>query len=459
MGFRLFGVDVEIQFGFWLTALLLGYLGRGSFDPAWMAVWVGIVLVSVLVHEYGHAFAIKRHQIEPEITLHGMGGTTRWRALLPLKRLDHVIISVAGPFAGFVLAAAAYSFLVLGEDLVRTFHPLARFAVHALVNVNLYWGIINLAPVLPFDGGHVLEHALGPKRARLTAIISLVAGAGITIWFVQQGQYWGALIFGMSALQSFQQYRAQAPTRPTPSPKEQRDEVPPEASALLRSARQALADDQLDRAIALAEQVLSGSSDPASHRASVAALEVIAWAHHMAGRLELAEETVRRAGILGPVDAALGAALLLARGEQKEARKLLEQARARGDDRKEIVGPLIQVLLEQREVARAAAVAYDVVDTLSEDDIRQMASLSFDAGVFEWAGRLWEAAFAREGAAEDAYGAARARAKNGETDRALELLRKAVAAGFSDRARAWSDAALSSLQADARHLQAVLPRP
>jgi tetratricopeptide (TPR) repeat protein len=117
------------------------------------------------------------------------------------------------------------------------------------------------------------------------------------------------------------------------------------------------------------------------------------------------------------------------------------------------------VLLEEGEVARASAVAFDVVDSLSEDDIRRMASLSFEGGAFEWAGRLWEAAFARAQAAEDAYAAARARAKNGEPDRALELLRKAVAAGFSDRARAWSDAALSSLRADSRHLEAVLPRP
>jgi tetratricopeptide (TPR) repeat protein len=233
--------------------------------------------------------------------------------------------------------------------------------------------------------------------------------------------------------------------------------VSPATSALLRSARQALADDQLDRAIALAEEVLAG--DSGSHRASVAALEVIAWAHHLAGRVELAEETVRRAGVLGPVDAALGAALLLARGERKEARKLLERARAQGDDRKEIVGPLIQVLLEDKEVARAAAVAFDVVDTLSEDDIRQMASIAYEAGTYEWAARLWEAAFGRKGQAEDAYGAARARAQNGEPDRALDLLRKAVAAGFSDRARAWSDAAFLSLQGDGRRLEAVVPRP
>jgi hypothetical protein len=61
------------------------------------------------------------------------------------------------------------------------------------------------------------------------------------------------------------------------------------------------------------------------------------------------------------------------------------------------------------------------------------------------------------GLGEDAYGAARASAKDGNLEGALELLRRAVEAGFSDRARAWSDSALEALRGSA--LEAVLPRP
>jgi Zn-dependent protease len=461
MGFRLFGVDVEIQIGFWITAFLLGYgaFGRGGLQAGPMALWMAIVLVSVLVHEYGHAFAFKRHAIRSSITLHWMGGHTMPESVLPLSRPNHILISIAGPFAGFALAGLAFSVQVLAEDQIRAAHPLVKLGLHLVEFVNLRWGLINLLPVVPFDGGHVLEHALGPKRARLTAVISLVAGLAVAAYFVSTGNILGAVLFGMAAVRSFSALRSDAPSGPQAVPDEAREEVSPEAAALLRSAREALADERLDRAIELAEQVLERAPGPGSGRTAVAALEVIAWAHHLAGRLEEAESAARRAGVLGPVDAALAAALLLARGERKEARRLLELARAQGDDRKEVVGPLIQVLLEDGEVARASAVAFDVVDSLSEDDIRRMASLSFEGGAFEWAGRLWEAAFARVHAAEDAYAAARARAKNGEADRALDLLRKAVAAGFSDRARAWSDAALASLRADSQQLEAVLPRP
>src|SRR4051812_41338724 len=78
MSFRLFGVNVEIQLFFWVTAVFFGfpYVQNPAAPRGALVAWVLIVFVSVLVHEYGHAFAVKRHGIEPEIALHGMGGVT-----------------------------------------------------------------------------------------------------------------------------------------------------------------------------------------------------------------------------------------------------------------------------------------------------------------------------------------------------------------------------------------------
>ena len=58
---------------------------------------------------------------------------------------------------------------------------------------------------------------------------------------------------------------------------------------------------------------------------------------------------------------------------------------------------------------------------------------------------------------DDAYEAARALACAGQIERALEWIKKAVEAGFSDRTRAWSDAALEALRTSSL-LGAVLPR-
>ena len=161
---------------------------------------------------------------------------------------------------------------------------------------------------------------------------------------------------------------------------------------------------------------------------------------------------------LGEVDAALVGATLHAGGDLVAARKVLEAALSKGDDRKEVAGPLIQVLIQQGEVARAAAVALGIVDALSDEDVRKMAEIALENRAFEGSARLFEASFARERSAEDAYSAARAHALGGQHDRAVEWLRRAVEAGFSDRARAWSDAALEALRTGP-DLEAVLPRP
>src|SRR5262249_3552369 len=137
MSFRLFGVNVEIQIFFWVMAAILGYLYLPPTirDPrlmaAYMAIFMLVVLVSILVHEFGHALAFMRHGIRPEITLHGMGGVTSPHVVLPLGRLDNVVIAAAGPMAGFLLAAIFYAILKLAPSAVHSLPMPARYAVAA----------------------------------------------------------------------------------------------------------------------------------------------------------------------------------------------------------------------------------------------------------------------------------------------------------------------------------------
>lgn len=459
MSFRMFGVQVEVQFGFWLTAALLGFPFLASGNYPLFVVWLLVVFLSVLVHEFGHALAVKRHRIEPDITLHFMGGTTSWQALIPLGRLNHIIISLAGPFAGFFLAGILHLLLSFVPGL-HVLPPLLLSGMELLIQVNVAWGILNLIPVLPFDGGHVLEHALGPKRARLTAAISGVSALLLALVFLRAGFYFFTILLVMSAFQSLQRFRSE-PAAMSPSMARRREALreeplPSEAALLLRRARRALEDERTDEARALASEVLALTL-PLPRRALREAMELISWAQLLEGDAKGAAEALSQARKHGEPDPALTGAVLLARGELKQARKVLEAAREAGDDRKEVAGPLIRVLVEQGEVARAAAIALDIVDQLSEEDARKMAEIAFEHGAFDWSARLFEVIFRRKGLSEDAYGAARANAKDGNLDRALELLRHAVEAGFTDRARAWSDTALEALRG--APLEAVLPRP
>jgi Zn-dependent protease len=464
MSFRLFGVNVEIQLWFWVMTVMFGWGYREH--PILVVTWVAVVLFSVLVHEFGHAFAVMRHRIEPEIALHGMGGTTRWNPILPLGRLDMIIISAAGPAAGFVLGGVVYAVKHLAPELVAQLGLVGLFTIEQLLWVNFGWGIMNLLPVFPFDGGHILEHALGPRRARLTAGISLVVAALVAVVFAYRYQEpWIAMLFGFSAIQSYQRLRSVEPelgrsevARKWAPPPE--DALPRELTMLLNTARRTLAEERFDAAITLAKQVIDGDggTTPVPPRAVLEGLEIIAWAHLLAGRLEAAGDHLAQAKKLGEPDRALAGAVLFARRDLNGARRVLEEARSRGDDRKEVVGPLIQILIEQGDVARASAVALDIVESLSAEDARRMAQIALEHRAYDWSARLYGSVFERNKEANDAYDAARALALEGNHERALEWLRKAVEAGFEDRARAWSDAALEALRASSG-LETVLPRP
>lgn len=454
MTFRLFGFDVEIQPFFWVMAFLLGMpLLQDEGSKARLVVWVAVVFLSILVHELGHAFAFRRFKVDASIALHGMGGTTYGRVVLPLTRVQNVIISLAGPCAGFLLAGLVYGATrVLPPAAMQS--EMVRFTIWQLRWVNVFWGVMNLLPVLPYDGGHVLEAALGPKRQRATMIISMLVGGGVAALSFKLGWFWGVYIFGRGALLSYLQLRSvPEPIRPA-APARPASGIAPEHQAKLISARAALAADDLSRALALAQEILD---DRPADEAQRAALEVMAWAHFLGGNVDASFETLSHVRRFGEPDAALVGALLHAKGDLPGARKILEQARAKGDDRKEVAGPLIQVLLAQGEVARAAATALDIADALSEDDARKMAELAFDGGAFDWSARLSQVLFLRLRKADDAYEAARALAKDGQVERALDWLRKAVEAGFHDRARAFSDAALESLRAVAG-FDTVLPK-
>src|SRR5580698_9452576 len=127
MSFRLFGVNVRVQIWFWVASVALGWSGieRSGLPLGALAAWVAIVFGSVLVHEYGHAFAMMRHGIEPSITLHALGGfTTPTSApIRPLRRRDSAFISLAGPLAGFALGGLVLAVCLLVPSAVEGLSP------------------------------------------------------------------------------------------------------------------------------------------------------------------------------------------------------------------------------------------------------------------------------------------------------------------------------------------------
>ena len=157
LSFSLFRIPVRVQLWFLALAVILGTMWFR--EPAAVVVFCGIVFVSVLAHELGHAFTGRAFGLTPTITLHGLGGLTSWtrgRAVGPGRSL---LISIAGPavglLVGVVLLLAALGVAVLAPD----YHPppLASQLFEAAVFVNVGWSIFNLVPVVPLDGGNAFR--------------------------------------------------------------------------------------------------------------------------------------------------------------------------------------------------------------------------------------------------------------------------------------------------------------
>src|SRR5262245_37766913 len=104
LSFSFAGIPIRIHAVFFLMALMLG--ATGTQNPASIGIWVAVVLVSVLLHELGHAIAGKAFGLAPQIDLHGMGGTTSWPRGRELGAARRVIVSLAGPMVGIAIGGA-----------------------------------------------------------------------------------------------------------------------------------------------------------------------------------------------------------------------------------------------------------------------------------------------------------------------------------------------------------------
>lgn len=195
MSFRLLGFPVTVDPGFLLIALLLG-AGRADY-PVGLIIWVGVVFVSIVIHELGHAVAARAYGYDPQIRLYAMGGLTIWReSRTPVPR-QRLVVSLAGPVAGFLTGGVVWALrdlLPLADSL-----PL-RVLVGDLLWVNIGWGLLNLIPMFPLDGGQVMRsifHAVRGPDDRLPLQISIGVGVLGAVLALLNGWLWAAFLAGL----------------------------------------------------------------------------------------------------------------------------------------------------------------------------------------------------------------------------------------------------------------------
>ncbi|MGH7294413.1 MAG: metalloprotease [Polyangiaceae bacterium] len=173
--FKVGRVPVRVHPFFWVSTI--GLALRPDATMLSVALWLIAVLVSILVHELGHASAFRHFGWEPRITLYGFGGLASADSRRAGRRLTSrrkIFVSAAGPFAGFAFAAIVSVLVLRLGYRVPLVHwtigsgpPIPDRTLQLLVfdamTINVLWGLVNLLPVHPLDGGQIALE-LSPHR-------------------------------------------------------------------------------------------------------------------------------------------------------------------------------------------------------------------------------------------------------------------------------------------------------
>ena len=190
--FRLGRVPVLVRPVFFLIPLL----GAFQLPPVQIAIWAVIVFFSVLLHELGHAWAMQAFGFAPSVELHGMGGLTHWpRGAQPTAAMN-LAVSLAGPGIQLLLGVAVWW---LARDLALSQN--VRFVAGQLVWVNIGWALVNLLPILPWDGGNSLDAFIrvltrSQLRNKIVGGVSMVGGVAAIAFALEKRQ----VLFGYFGL-------------------------------------------------------------------------------------------------------------------------------------------------------------------------------------------------------------------------------------------------------------------
>lgn len=197
-------IPVRISFAFFITAAVIGFLASQSLIGT--LIWIGIIFVSVLVHEYGHAISSLIFGQNPRIELVAFGGATIPQGpSLPLWK--EFIVVFCGPLFGF--------FLFLASSILLNLHvfssPFINGVLDAFRVVNLFWTIINLLPVLPLDGGQlmriIMEGIMGVKGRRIALYTSMALSIALGLIVFIYGMIILGVLFFLFAFQNFEMLR------------------------------------------------------------------------------------------------------------------------------------------------------------------------------------------------------------------------------------------------------------
>jgi stage IV sporulation protein FB len=201
----MFGIPVRVHPFFWLAAMLLSYHERWPFELVLLVALC--IFVSILVHEFGHALShVYYGDRHPYVILYHMGGLCVAGDKTP-THWQRIVILLWGPMAGFILggmAAGAYWLIDRSGSVV---HPYVLDVLFQLAFINFAWGVMNLIPAFPLDGGQIVREWIlwkkphrGDKLAFTISMWACILAVGAALGL---GQLLPAVLFGVLGYNSY----------------------------------------------------------------------------------------------------------------------------------------------------------------------------------------------------------------------------------------------------------------
>jgi Zn-dependent protease len=205
--FSLFGIPVNIQPFFWLTMAFLS--GNFSVDSTQGLINMMLFIIagtfSILVHEFGHALTIRAYGLPTTVTLEAFGGFASYPAGV-LNRKQSFLVTAAGPASQLLLALLIY--LLLMNLPQQSMNANGLYFLERLIFISVLWALLNLLPIMPLDGGQLLNAILGPQRIKITLWVTIITAVvmGVTAYkLFNLGAIFLLIFFAYFAFQAYKE--------------------------------------------------------------------------------------------------------------------------------------------------------------------------------------------------------------------------------------------------------------
>ncbi len=163
-----------------IGAIVLISMGQGSA--------VLSALLALVLHELAHVFAAKSfHLPVPEVEFTPFGGVARMEDICEATPVQQFVVAAAGPAMSWLCCLVCAGLMQLGWVSLAQIEGFLRW--------NLLLLCFNLIPVLPLDGGRMLQALLTPwlgwqKAMRILSTLGICVGLlmnGLAIWGAVHG--------------------------------------------------------------------------------------------------------------------------------------------------------------------------------------------------------------------------------------------------------------------------------